>query len=427
MKIRKGYGIAATVIAGMTLLGCAGGEQAPSQPSSGGAVSGELTGVWDSTYKAAMEPNVQAFQKKYPNVTVKMNYAGGDVPGLISTQIQGGTAPDILLAFPGGTPGGGANVNVVTMASQNKLTDLSGSPWVSGIPDIWKPDFTYQGKSYAYPGAVQGLGAIYNKTKLDELGLRVPQTLSEVYQLCADAKKAGIYAYAQGLGDTAAGPQMLSFAQTSTLVYGPDPGFTDKQLKGQATFQNSGWKTQLEIYKKMNDDGCFGEGALGRSRQQGTDAVASGKALGQVDVGAVMAGMETAAPKSEFAFTAMPATDDPATTYVVALPIYSVTLNSQAKNPTAGKAFLDFLAEPENTNVFAAGFKQIPIIPNDKFKPPAELKDFADLVQKGKFAKLPNWPNPATQTTLNEEVQSMLLGKETPDGVLKKMQDTVQP
>jgi raffinose/stachyose/melibiose transport system substrate-binding protein len=429
MKIHTKAGIVAALILGLaTTGGCA--NQAPSTPSpttSGGAISGELTGVWDATYKSALEPTVQAFETTYPGTTVKINYAGGDVPGLISTQLQANNAPDVLLTFPGGSPGGGANLNVVTMASQNKLLDVSDSSWTSTVPEEWKSEVTHEDKTYAYPGAIQGLAAIYNKTKLDELGLKAPQTLTEVYQLCVDAKKAGVYAYAQGLGDTAAGPQMLSFGQTSTLVYGPDPDFTNKQVEGQATFQDSGWKTQFEIYQKMYNDGCFGEGSLGRSRTQGIEAVAAGKALGIVDVSAIMATMKTSAPKSEFILTGIPANDDASSTYTAALPIYTIAVNAKAKNPAAATAFLDVLAEPENANSFAKGFNAIPAIPNDQFTPPAELKGFAELVQKGSFSKLPNWPNPKVQVELNEGVQSMLLGKDTPDSLAKKMQDALQP
>jgi raffinose/stachyose/melibiose transport system substrate-binding protein len=424
MKIRTGIGIAATVLtAALALGGCSNGGTAA--PAANGSVGGTLTGVFDGAYKASLEPTVQAFQKKYPGVKVEINYAGGDVGGLISTQLQAGTAPDLLLTFPGGSPGNGGNVNVVTMASQNRLLDLSDSSWASAVPKKWSADVTYQGKTYAYPGAVQGLGAVYNQTKLDELKLSIPQTISQVLDLCAAAKRAGIYAYAQGLGDVSAGPQMLSFAQTGTLVYGPNPEFTQQQVDGKATFQDSAWRQQFELYKKMYDAGCFGEGALGRTRQQGGDAVAAGRALGIVDVGAVMGTMQKTAPRTKFALAAMPATDNPTDTYMPALPGYTLAVNAKAKNPATAKAFLEFLAQPENINQYAAEFGSIPAIPNSEFKPPAQLAEFAKLVASDKFSNLPTWPNPVVQTTLNKVVQSMLLGDDSPESALKKMQDTL--
>ena len=425
MKIRTGRGVAAAMlIAALALQGCSNGGTAAA-PAANGTVGGTLTGVFDAAYKQALDPAAQAFQKEHPGVKVDINYAGGDVAGLISTQLQAGTAPDLLLTFPGGSPGNGGNVNVVTMASQNRLLDLSDSSWASAVPKKWTADVTYQGKTYAYPGAVQGLGAVYNQTKLDQLKLSIPQTMTEVLDLCAAAKRAGIYAYAQGLGDVSAGPQMLSFAQTGTLVYGPNPEFTQQQLDGKATFQDSAWKQQFELYKKMYDAGCFGDGALGRTRQQGGDAVAAGRALGIVDVGAVMGILQKTAPRSKFALAGMPATDNPADTYMPALPGYTLAVNAKAKNPATAKAFLEFLAQPDNINHYAAEFGSVPAIPNDQFRPPAELDQFAKLVASGKFSNLPTWPNPVVQTTLNKVVQSMLLGDDSPESALKKMQDTL--
>ena len=102
--------------------------------------------------------------------------------------------------------------------------DLSDQAWTKEIPDAWRLDTDYEGATYAYPGAAQSLAAIYNQDALDDLGLEIPETLDDVYQLCEDATDAGLYAYAQGLADPA-GPQMLSFGQTASLVYGPDPDF----------------------------------------------------------------------------------------------------------------------------------------------------------------------------------------------------------
>ena len=426
MKDRKAALAAAALLAGISLVGCSN-DDGTGPAGSDGTIGGTLTGVWDATYKAALQPVVDGFQKKHPNVTVNINSVGGDIANLVSTQLQAGNAPDLLLTYPGGAPGGGGSLKVVTMASQNRLLDLSGSAWTSKVTDQWRPDVSHEGKTYAYPGAVQGLGALYNKTKLDQLNLEPPQTLAEVYTFCAAAKAAGVYAYAQGLGEATAGPQMLSYAQTGTLVYGPDPQFTEKQSSGAATFPDSAWKTQLDIYQKMSAEGCFGEGALGRSRQQGSDAVAAGKALGIVDVGAVMAGLKTAAPKDTFTLEPMPATENAADSYMVALPIYTLAVNAKTKNPTTAKAFLEFLAEPENANLFAEGCNSVPAIPNDAFTPPDELKPFSELVKAGKFTKIPTWPNPKVQVTLNEAVQSMLLGKDTPDSVLQKMQDAFKP
>jgi raffinose/stachyose/melibiose transport system substrate-binding protein len=411
MKHTNHLGVSLAALMAVTLAGAAQAQE----------LSGTLTGIFDSNYKTMLDQVIARFNEKHPGVKVEINYVGADMNGLLSTLLQSNTAPDILVSYPGGEPNDSADLNVITMASQSKLLDLSDAEWTGKIPDAWKSEVAYEGKVFAYPGAVQPLTAIYNKDTLDKLGLKAPETLDAVLQLCADAKAAGVYAYAQGLGDTQAGPQMLSFAQTATLVYGPDPDFKKKLDDKSATFQGSGWERQFEIYKQMYDAGCFGEGALGLTRQQGAEAVAGGLALAQVDVGSQKRIMQDIAPDAHFLVTGIPATND-GKTFVTALPGYTVAVNAQAKNPEAAKAFLAELASPESSILYANAFASVPIIPNDKFVAPADLEGFAALVASGNYAKLANLGASTVQQQLNDGVQSLLLGGDTPKSAAEKMQ-----
>jgi raffinose/stachyose/melibiose transport system substrate-binding protein len=420
MKIRNiGVATGALTVVALALTGCSGSGSGDSSTGSGDALSGTLTGIFDAQYKAALEPIVANFEKENPDVDVQIDYQGGDLGAIILTQLQGGTAPDVLLSFPGGTEGTAAD-NVIPLAAGGLIAPIEPD-WADQIPAAWENQFVYDGQVFAFPGAVQPLTAIYNQTMLDELGLTAPTTLDEVYTFCADATAKGVYAYSQGLGDTPAGPQMLSFGQTASLVYGPTPDWDSQLAAGDVTYPGSGWETQFEIYQKMYDAGCFGEGSLGRSRTQGQDAVAARQALGLVDVGAVLAGIQTANTEDEFVIATMPATED-GTSYITSLPIYSLTVNAKAKNLAAAKAFVEFAGEPEQSALYATGFDMVPLMPNDAYEPPAALADFATLVNDGKTALLAN-VTPEVQVALNTGVQSMLLGEDTPASLAQKMQD----
>ena len=425
MKINRLF--AATTFAAaatLTLTAClpggdSGSTSTSAPPSVGAEVSGDLTGVFSSQFKDTYEKIANDFMAKNPNVKVKFNYQGGDISSVVMTQLQAGTAPDILTSFPGGDAKDNAD-NVVPLAAQGRIAPLNVT-WADQISEAWASNFSHEGKLYAYPGAFQPLSAIYNQTKLDEVGLKIPTTLDEVYQFCADAKAKGVYAYGQGLGEAAAGPQMLSFAQNATLIDGPNPDFVKQLAAGETTYPNSPWVDQFTIYDKMFKEGCFGEGSLGRSREQGSTAVASGKALGIVDVGAVLAGMQKSAPDASFVIAPMPATND-GTTFITALPGYVTTINAEAKNPAAAQAFLEFMGTPEASLTYAEGFASVPVLPNDLYKPPAELKVFSEMITAGKYAPLPTLQT-EVQSVLNQQLQAMFLGKATPQDVAQKMQD----
>ncbi|WP_247046325.1 ABC transporter substrate-binding protein [Arthrobacter rhizosphaerae] len=409
---------AVATLTAISLAGCAGstGSTSATNQTDGGEPSGTLTGLFSSYFKDTYEQIAADFKKKYPKVDVKFDYQGGDVGQLVMTQLQGGTAPDILTSFPGGTIKDPADT-VAHLSSTGRIAPIE-APWTKDVPDAWKPSVNYQDKTYAYPGALQPLAGIYNKTKLDELGLKIPTTVDETYQLCTAAKDKGIYAYALGLGDPA-GPQMLTYAQLATLE--PDPVKFDADMAaGKAKYTDSVWVKQFEIYKKMGDLGCFGEGALGRSSDQAVQEVAKGTALATVSVGAVLGQVQKAAPGNSFKVAPMPATNNAADTKVVALPGFVNTINAKAKNPTAAQAFLEFMGEAEPSAIYAKGFASVPVLPNDAYKAPEELATFAELIKSGSYAPL-GTVQAEVQTQLNQTIQSLILGDATPRQVAEKL------
>ncbi|NQX10326.1 extracellular solute-binding protein [Microbacteriaceae bacterium VKM Ac-2855] len=411
---------AATSLAAATALllaGCTGGGG--TEPSADGEVSGTLTGIFASAFKDTYAKIATEFEKEYPDVEVKFDYQGGDIGQLVMTQLQGNTAPDILTSFPGGAVGDSGDT-VVSLAAAGRVAPLDVT-WGDQIPEGWENNFSYDGEVYSFPGAFQPLTSIYNKTKLDELGLTPPTTLTEVYQFCADAQAKGVYAYGQGLGDAAIGPQFLTYAQSATLVWGADPGFDAALAAGDATYTDSAFVDQFTIYKKMFDDGCFGEGALGRSRDQGATEVAAGNALSVVDVGGVLPSLQAQGPDNEYVVVPMPA-DDSGETLSTALPGFVTTVNASAKNPAAAQAFLEFMGKPEISAIYADGFQSVPVLPNDQYTPPAALESFAAAVAAGETVPL-GTVRAEVQTTLNERLQSLFLGDTTPEGVAEAMQE----
>ena len=153
--------IGATVTA-LVLSSCAPGGGAAPAASSSTTISAKVTpaqvaklgsttlSVWaDQAEQPLMKNFIPAFEKKYPNVKVKFNYQGGDVGSLVMTQLQAGTAPDILTSFPGGDPTDNADT-LAALAAHDRILPLTAS-WTGQIPKAWESSFNYKGKTYAYP------------------------------------------------------------------------------------------------------------------------------------------------------------------------------------------------------------------------------------------------------------------------------------
>lgn len=401
---------------GLLLTGCSAGTPTPA--ATDGEPTGTLTVIWAADYETALTPTVEAFEEQYPDVDLQVEYSGGDILGTVSTQIQAGTVADVMPTLPGGTAGAGGGVSTRTLASQGLLLDLSDSTWSGDIPELWASDVTYEDAVYAYPGALQGIGPIWDTAALAEMGAEIPRTWDDLLQLCADAQDEGKYALAQGIAENV---NWVYLAQTSQLVYGPDAEWDQKQLDGDVTFQDSDWVEAFDQLKEMNDEGCFGEGAVGGSTAQALEAVANGSALGTTAVGAGISGITAQNPDGEYAIAPMPSTDAADDRYMPALPGFTISVYAKAKNPVAAKAFLEVLNE--NIGSYAEGFSSVPVIADPSFTPDPALEEFNTAVAEGKFTKLPNSPTPEVQTVLMEGAQAVMLGSQTSVEALTKAQE----
>lgn len=79
--------------------GAGGGGAAPTKPNTKIKGSLSMEAVWSGQEQTAFQKVLNAFEKLYPNVTVKFTSAGNQLPTVLSTAVAGGNPPD-LAALP---------------------------------------------------------------------------------------------------------------------------------------------------------------------------------------------------------------------------------------------------------------------------------------------------------------------------------------
>lgn len=106
MMRRSALYLLAVIVAALALVAAGCGDD--DEDDDGGApaedVSGslEVAGVWTGQEAESFEAVLQGFQEKFPNVTVRYNPAGDEIPTVLSTAIEGGNPPDLAaVAQPG--------------------------------------------------------------------------------------------------------------------------------------------------------------------------------------------------------------------------------------------------------------------------------------------------------------------------------------
>lgn len=392
-----------------------------SSATSGGGSSdpNTITLAATTNEQPAMTAAIEAFKKANPGVDVKATYSALDqYQTTTRTQLSSGTASDIVFVWPGdGNP-----MAMKTVAGANFLLDLSDQAFVKELPEAVQKVTQIDGKTYIAPVTFSGIGAVYNEGTLAEVGLTPPTTWTELLKFCSDAKAAGKVAYALG-GATPWNTQLISYALTPTLVYGPDPEFPQQMTDGKATFADSEWSTAFDKYLEMQSNGCFQESPLGTNYETTLDMVATGKALGVVQVNSAVPGIKKVSPDAEVTLLPLPATDDAAATRMAGATGSSYGINAKTANKDLALKFINFLTTADTTNLYAETNGALPAIPNATFTVDPALASLAEYQKENKTDPFMDqfWPNARVQQTHFDVVQAMLGGNSTVQDALAKM------
>jgi raffinose/stachyose/melibiose transport system substrate-binding protein len=401
---------------------CSGG---PSATGGGGSASGTLRLSSVVSDRAAIEAVIKAFKAKNPGVNFTTSYADTDpYQSTLRTQLSAGTAPDVFFAWPGNGNAGAIQV----LSPPGYLADLSDRPWVSQIPDAIEPVTQVNGKTYIIPATFVGIAALYNKTAMDQAGLKPPTTWTELLAFCDAAKAKGKVAFALG-NQTPWVTQLIDYALVPGTVYATDKDFDAKMQAGSAHFVGSGWQTAMDKYLQMNQRGCFQKDPLGTSFESSLGQVAKGQAIAAIQVTSILNQLKSQAPAgTQFGLFPVPATDNASPPLMPGAAGGAYAINAKTKNKDLATKFIDFLASSEGMDLYATTVVALPAIPNDQYKLDPALQPLLDAQKNNKTVAFMDqyWPNPKVQQVHFTGVQDLFAGKAKPAQVLTQMDQAYQ-
>jgi raffinose/stachyose/melibiose transport system substrate-binding protein len=413
----------AVAVAAIALAACSSsgtGSTGTATKSSNDDAPAKITVATVLNDQPAIKPIVDAFQKKYPNITVTLTSADtSPYQTTLRTQLSANNGPDVFYTYPGaGNPAGES-----LLAQAGYLKDLSDQPFVKKLPKGIQDLAKYKGKTYVRPMTVGGIGMVFNMDALKQTGLDVPTTFSDVLQLCSDAKDKGKVAFALG-GATPSNVQFIDYALIPSLVYAKDPTFNTKMSEGKATFAGSdGWNKAMQMNVQMQKAGCFEKDPLGVQYPDAAKMVASGDALAIVQTQGSIAQLKLSNPSGDFQLQPFPADDKEADTYMASSIGAEYAINAHSKSPAAAQKFLDFLSSDEQENAYATAGNSVPAIQNAKSSVPASIASIGKFQKEGKTFPYPDpyWPNAQVQQAHLTGMQEVLSGQGSVADALKGM------
>jgi raffinose/stachyose/melibiose transport system substrate-binding protein len=363
------------------------------------------------------------FERVYPNITVNVTYTGtlGALEEAETTELAAGTGPDLLLVWPGcGTP-----ISVCVLAKDGYLAPLVNEPWVRRQARLLTSISKYHEGLFVFSPAVSLKGIFTNDDLFRRLGLQVPQTFSQLLEVCAKAKAAGTVPMLLAANNSGVVQQLLADIALTT-VYASDPDWEQQHRAGQVTFEGTaGWHQALQELVDMNNAGCFQPGPSALTTAAGDVEFAQGQALMYPILTGHYGAIEAGDPQFDLSQHPFPDSTSPSRSVILLNPQPGPAVNahSSPQNQAAAQTFIDFLARPAQDALFAklnGGVTPYQLL---KDQLPSYLTSFApELAAHGDAINpIDTWWNADVGNALTTYGTGLLTGQESIDDVLTAM------
>lgn len=398
-------GLGATLIAS-ALVGCA--------PGSGAERVHFTFSKREALY--FMSEVVSDYNASQDEYEVEMDTSGVDV---ISASFVRGNPPDLMLA--------NYNQEVARFVQRCALKDLSETDAATTIRDDLQPLLEQygvcEGRTTALPYSVMGASVIYNTEIFAQQGLEVPQTWTELIEVCDALKAAGIAPFYatfadawtanQGWFDYSVGGSIDVLEFYEQLAEEGDDVGPDSEVSFEKDFLEPVEKMQL-LAKEYTQ-----QGAGSRGYDAGNVAFAKGEGAMLLQGPWAFSEIAKTSPDLELGTFPLPMTEDPADLKVRVNMDLVTMIPEEAANPDGAFDFLEFLFEPERIQAYNES--QLGFVPTTTGEAPSDprVAGMVAYYEQGAVYQGPGVLNPRAIPTENYS-QALVLGQDATD-VLRTM------
>lgn len=417
---RRWLSAAATAVAASVVLTGCGGSDA-SAPSGNEPQTIKFSYSTANPTDTFIQDTVAAFEKENTGVKVELVKLPAETqPQTTTTQLQGGSAADVISMYSGQGQVGSMN----GFAKAGLLLELKEPEFSQTLPKSIEKLFKYEDKVYAVPLSSMPAGLIFNQAKAEEVGVKLDSSSSfdDLLQQCKVAKDKGV-SLAALAGTVPANPGILALTLATSSVYGPNPGWNADRAAGKTTFAGEqGWKEAVDGVKKMYDAGCFQDGAAGAGFDVIIGAVGQGKSLGFFAPGGAAKSISDGSKGAVNPVVLPVPAPGASEKYLGTSAEMALAGNAKTKSPTLVKKLLKFFTDKEGSTMVAKGQGTLPVNLGD-YQLPASYAPIEDLYKNDKVRPLAqtDWPSAKVYDSLGKGITAMITGQKSSDDVLKDM------
>ncbi|MDP8967315.1 MAG: extracellular solute-binding protein, partial [Actinomycetota bacterium] len=169
-----------------------GGAEATTTATPNAQVSGSVSvmAVWSGPEQEAFQAVLDEFGKRYPNVRVRYNSAGDQLPTVLSTAVEGGKPPELAVLPQPGLMRQFVDKQALKPISfvRERLQNEFGTDWVELA--------TVDGDLYGLPFKAANKSTVWFNTKVfEDAGVEPPETWAEFLESADTLGASGTPAY----------------------------------------------------------------------------------------------------------------------------------------------------------------------------------------------------------------------------------------
>ncbi len=278
---------------------------------------------------------IPVFQTHYPDIDIRFSPTSPtEYDSTVNARLQGGTAGDLITCRP-------FDVSL-NLYEHGHLTDLSDMPEMANFDEVARSAWTTDegDATFCMPMASVIHGFLYNTEIFDELGLEVPETEAEFFQVLDTIKNGSSYTpLALGTNDQWESNQIV-FTNIGPTYWNGEEG-RQALLSGEAAFTDPEFVAAFEQMARWGD--YMGRGYQSQTYGDSQNLFALGRAAiyptGSWDISYFN-------EQALFEFGAFPPVKSgPDGQCVISDHTdIGIGINANAENPEAARAFLEWLA-----------------------------------------------------------------------------------
>ncbi|MGM9471341.1 ABC transporter substrate-binding protein [Pseudarthrobacter sp. YS3] len=407
MKSRLAF-VAATAALSISLAACGGGSS-----DSGASSTLELqTGVAADTSEMTTLKSIAAdFEKANPGKKINLVAAGTNYENDIKVRLSSGNVPDIWMTH-----------GWSLLRYSKFLTPLQDEPWAKNVVPALDPVMRDKdGSLYAMPTNVDITGIMYNKDVLEKAGFK-PEDIKS----WDDFMKASLKAKANGASAIYAGGKSMAGTILDHVISGAYSEDDLSKMKS-GTFVGDKYGKALELIAQWRDAGLFNPDYSSATKTDMSKALAQGQALFEFGPSPIANDALKFNPQAKVGFIPIP-TLNGGPSYLDTGERTAYGVSKTTKDPAGAKAFLAFLAKPENETKMAAASAAPPGLADAQMSDGPLNSSYDTYVTQAKTPAVPYFdrvylPNGAW-STMGTNSDSIITKQSDVNGAVQQMEAT---